>query len=73
MEVFEGELTLERVVEAGNRVVALIRYALVSAAGDVPTDHVWGYVCGARDGKLLYLRAYWDPEEALSAAAVDSP
>ena len=73
MEVFEGELTLERVVVAGDRVVALIRYALVSAAGDVPTDHVWGYVCGARDGKLIYLRAYWDPEEALSAAGVDSP
>lgn len=73
MEVFEGELTLERLVEAGDQVVALIRYKLMSAGGDVPTDHVWGYVCAARDGKLIYLRAYWDPDEALADAGVSSP
>jgi ketosteroid isomerase-like protein len=73
MGVFGGELSFERLVEAGDQAVALIRFALVSAAGDVPTDHVWGYVCAARDGKLVYLRAYWDPDEALAAAGVDSP
>ena len=73
MEVFEGELSIERTVEAADRLVALVRFNLVSAGGDVPTDHLWGYVCGARDGKLVYLRAYWDPDEALSAAGVDSP
>jgi ketosteroid isomerase-like protein len=72
MEVFEGELSVERTVEAGDRLVALIRYRLVSAGGDVPLDHVWGYVCGARDGKLSYLRAYWDPDEALADAGADS-
>jgi ketosteroid isomerase-like protein len=72
MEVFEGELKLERLVEAGDRAVALVRFALVSSGGDVPTDHVWGYVCRARDGKLVYLRAYWDPDEALAAVGVDS-
>ena len=71
-EVFEGELRLERTIEAGDQLVALVRYRLVSAGGDVPLDHVWGYVCEARDGRLSYLRAYWDPEEALADAGVSS-
>jgi ketosteroid isomerase-like protein len=73
VEVFQGELTVERTVVAGDRLVALVRFDLVSAGGDVPTDHLWGYVCEARDGKLSYLRAYWEPDEALAAAGVDSP
>jgi ketosteroid isomerase-like protein len=72
MEVFEGALTVERTVEAGDQLVALVRFKLVSAGGDVPTDHLWGYVCGARDGRLVYLRAYWDPDEALADAGVFS-
>jgi ketosteroid isomerase-like protein len=68
-----GEITVEEFVEAGDRLVALIRFNVISTAGDVPLDQVWGYVCEARDGKLIYLRAYSDPEEALSAAGVESP
>jgi hypothetical protein len=45
-------------------------FKLVSAGGDVPIDHLWGYVCGARDRKLVYLRAHWNPDEALAAAGV---
>ena len=30
------------------------------------------YVCRVRDGKLVYQRAYWDPDEALAAAGVSS-
>lgn len=73
VDVFSaGEITIEEFVDAGDRLVALIRFRVVSDGGDVPLDHVWGYVCGARDGKLVYLRAYWDPEEALSDAGVGS-
>src|SRR5262245_20851715 len=71
-EVFEGELRLEQTIEAGDQLVALVRYRLGSAGGDVPLDHVWGYVCEAREGRLSYLRAYWDPEEALADAGVSS-
>ena len=74
IDVFSsGEVTVEEFVEAGDRLVALIRFNVVSAVGDVPLDQVWGYVCEGRDGKLIHLRAYSDPEEALSAAGVDSP
>jgi ketosteroid isomerase-like protein len=74
MEVFSaGEITVEDLVEAGDRLVALIRFSVVSVGGDVPLDHVWGYVCQARDGKLVHLRAYWEPDEALAAAGVTSP
>ena len=59
--------------KSGDLLVALIRFNVVSVAGDVPLDHVWGYVCEARDGRLVRLRAYWDPDEALAAAGVDSP
>jgi ketosteroid isomerase-like protein len=80
-EVFEGyvdifgagEITVEDLVDAGDRLVALIRFRVVSAGGDVPLDHVWGYVCEARNGRLVYLRAYWDPEDALADAGVSSP
>jgi ketosteroid isomerase-like protein len=80
-EVFEGyidvfsagEVTVEELVEAGDRLVALIRFKVVSDSGDVPLDHLWGYVCEARDGRLAYLRAYWDPDEALADAGVSSP
>jgi ketosteroid isomerase-like protein len=71
MEVFgAGDVTIEDLVEAGDGLVALVRFRLVSAGGDVPIDHVWGYVCAARDGKLAHLRAYWNPQEALAAAGV---
>jgi ketosteroid isomerase-like protein len=73
IDVFSaGEVTVEEFVEAGDRLVALIRFNVISAGGDVPLDHVWGYVCEARDGKLIHLWAYSDPEEALSAAGVES-
>jgi ketosteroid isomerase-like protein len=73
VEIFSaGEITVEDLVEVGDQLVALIRFNVVSAGGDVPIDHVWGYVCEARDGKLAYLRAYWDPEEALADAGASS-
>ena len=74
IDVFSaGEVTVEDLVDAGDRLVALIRFRVVSDGADVPLDHVWGYVCEARDGRLVHLRAYWDPEEALVDAGVSSP
>ena len=67
------ELSVERIVDAGDDVVPLVRVSGVSKGADVPFDHLWAYVCRLRDGKLAYQRAYWDPDEALAAAGVDSP
>ncbi|MGA8219708.1 MAG: nuclear transport factor 2 family protein [Solirubrobacterales bacterium] len=64
----DPELSVERVVEAGGRIVALVRFVGRSPGADVPWDHVWGYDCRIRDGKLIHLRAYWDPQEALEPA-----
>jgi hypothetical protein len=53
-------------------VVVLVRVKGDSAAG-VPWDHLWGYLCRTRAGQLEYLRAYWNPDEALADAGVSSP
>ena len=74
LEVFRTvRMEVQDVIDAGEEVVAVVRVSGISKGADVPFDHVWAYVCRLRDGKLAYQRAYWDPEEALSAAGVDSP
>jgi ketosteroid isomerase-like protein len=78
--VFEGyaevmgmaTFSLERAVPADEEVVALVRVKGDSAAG-VPWDHLWGYRCKTRAGKLEHLHAYWDPDEALADAGISSP
>jgi ketosteroid isomerase-like protein len=77
--VFEGyretmgnpSVTIEKVIDAGDEQVMLIRFSGTSP-GDLPWDHLWAYRCRVRDGRLGYFRAYWDPEEALADAGVDS-
>jgi ketosteroid isomerase-like protein len=69
LDVFgSAEMQLERIVEAGEDTVALVRIKGISKGADIPFDHLWGYVCRVRDGRLSYLRACWDPEDALRAA-----
>ena len=65
-------LSVENVVDAGDEQVVLVRFTGTSASSDLPWDHLWAYRCRLRDGKLSYLRAYWDPDEALAAARSDS-
>lgn len=35
--------------------------------------YAWAYLCKTRAGQPRYLRAYWDPDEALADAGVSSP
>jgi ketosteroid isomerase-like protein len=73
LEVFRTvRMEVQEVFEADDGVVAVVRVNGISKGADVPFDHVWAYLCRVRDGKLAYQRAYWDPEEALSAAGVGS-
>jgi ketosteroid isomerase-like protein len=64
------EMKLERVVDADDEVVALVRVTGISKGADVPFDHLWAYICRVRDGQLVYQRAYWDTQEALAEAGV---
>jgi len=64
------EMTVERIIDAGEEAVALVRVCGVSKGADVPFEHLWAYVCRVRDGQLVYQRAYWDTQEALDAARV---
>ena len=64
--------SVEEVIDAGDEVVAVVRVSGTSKGADVPFEHLWAYVCRVRDGKLVYQRAYWDPDEALAAAGVSS-
>jgi ketosteroid isomerase-like protein len=74
LEVFRSvRMEVEDVIDAGDEVVAIVLVKGISKGADIPFDHLWAYVCRVRDGKLAYQRDYWDPDEALAAAGVDSP
>ena len=60
-------VTLERAIDAGERVVALVRFKGLSASG-VPHEHLWAYVVEVRDGLIARLEAFYEPQEALEAA-----
>lgn len=60
-------VTVERVIDAGERLVPFVRFSGRSPSG-VPHEHLWAYVVEARDGRITYFRAYYEPAEALQAA-----
>jgi len=73
LEVFaDAHMDVEEVIDAGDELVSIVRITGTSKGADVPFEHRWGYVCRLHDGKLVYQRAYWDPDEALAAAGVSS-
>ena len=61
--------TVERVVDAGARQVAFVRFQGRSASG-LPHDHLWGYVVELRERRVGFLRAYYEPEQALEEAGL---
>jgi ketosteroid isomerase-like protein len=63
-------VTVENVADAGELQVPLVRYRGRSESGGVPWEHLWGYVVEVKDGRLSYIRAYYDPAEALEAAGL---
>ena len=62
-------VAVERVFDAGDRQVVFARVRGRSTSG-VPHEHLWGYVVDAREGRIVYFRAYYAPEEALEAAGL---
>ncbi len=62
--------TTEDIRAAGDEVVAIVEVAGQARESHVPYAHTWGYICRVDGGRLSYLRAYFDPAEALEAAGL---
>lgn len=62
-------VTVELIHDAGRRQVPFVRFQGRSATG-VPHEHLWAYLVETRDRRIVYLRAYYEPDEALKAAGL---
>jgi ketosteroid isomerase-like protein len=63
-------ISVERVVDAGERQVAFVRLQGRGSISGVPHEHVWGYVAEVKGGRITYFRAYYEPQEALEAVGL---
>ena len=63
-------ITVERVLDAGEHQVPLVRFASSGSASGVPHEHLWAYVVEVTDGRIGYFRAYYDPQDALEAVGL---
>jgi ketosteroid isomerase-like protein len=64
------EMSVQDVRDAGDALVALVRVRGTAQGSGAPHDHLWGYVVRVEDDKLRYIRAFYDPDEALRAAGL---
>ena len=63
-------ITVEDVFDAGERQVPFVRFRGHARSSGIPFEHLWGYVVEVRDERIAYLRAYYEPREALQAAGL---
>ena len=63
-------VTVERVLDGGERQVPFVRVRSPASTSGVPHEHLWGYVVEVRERRIAYFRAYYEPEEALEAAGL---
>jgi ketosteroid isomerase-like protein len=63
-------VTVERVFDTGARQVPLVRFQSRASASGLPHEHLWAFVVEVEDGRLMYLRAYYEPAEALEAVGL---
>jgi ketosteroid isomerase-like protein len=63
-------VTVERVFDAADRHVAFVRVRSRASASGVPHEHLWGYVAEVREARIVYFRAYYEPEQALGAVGL---
>jgi ketosteroid isomerase-like protein len=61
------EVTVERVLDAGERQVPFVRVKSRASTSGVPHEHLWGYVVKVAGERVIYFRAYYEPSEALEA------
>jgi ketosteroid isomerase-like protein len=63
-------VVIDDIAEHPNGAVLIWRQSGVTPAAGVPFEHRWAWVARVRDGKVVHLRAYVDPDEALRTADV---
>jgi ketosteroid isomerase-like protein len=61
----------ERVLDAGDRVVVLVRVVAEGGVSGVPTERETAHVWTARHGRLSSIQIYRDRAEALKAAGLE--
>jgi ketosteroid isomerase-like protein len=63
-------LEVERLHEAGGRIVAVVREVARGRASGLEIDGRWGYLITVGDGRIARVEAYRDPGLALRAAGI---
>ena len=66
----EHSFSLERLVDAGERVVAVVRESGRGKSSGAPVTVRYGQVITVRDGKIVETIVYSDPEDAFDAAGL---
>jgi ketosteroid isomerase-like protein len=61
---------VERVEDAGDVVVAVVREIARGRASGVEIDGRWGYLVSVEGGQIVRVEAYRDPAEAIKAAGL---
>jgi ketosteroid isomerase-like protein len=61
---------VERIEEAGERVLAIVREVARGRASGMEIDGRWGYLATVRNGEIVRIEAYRDAVLALQAAGV---
>ena len=66
------ELTvdLERIVGMGDRLVSVLRFRGTARHTGIAVDERVGYLWAFRDGKVIHLRSFRNPADALQAIGV---
>jgi ketosteroid isomerase-like protein len=63
-------VTVERVFDAGARQVPIVRFQSMASTSGVPHEHLWAFVVEIKEGRVIYLRAYYEPTDALEAVGL---
>ena len=71
MSSFEGfRWEAEEFIDAGDRVVVIVRERGTARGGGVPLDHRYGTVYTVRDGKVALMQWFHDKQQALEAVGL---
>jgi ketosteroid isomerase-like protein len=64
------QIEVERIEEAGERVLAVVREVARGRASGMEIDGRWGYLITVEDGRIVRIEAYRDAAQALQLAGL---
>jgi ketosteroid isomerase-like protein len=71
LEPFDSlTVELERIVGTGDRLVSIHHVDMKAHHTGLDFEGTLAYVWTFRDGKVIHLKSYWDPAEAIEAAGL---